>query len=178
MINQLLKRKSSKATLLELQKICGFLNFLGKCVIPGRAFTQRLYIHTANDNGKLKPYHYIKLSGEMKKDLRMWKQFLNHPTVYCRQFADFRNQVTAYQVNFFTDASVIRFRGLCYNSWMSQKWNQQFISKMKLDIECLELFALVAAAKAWLHKFRNKKNVFFVTIKTFVGQSTRIQVLV
>ena len=32
-----------KVTVKKLQNICGFLNFLGRCILPGRAFTRRLY---------------------------------------------------------------------------------------------------------------------------------------
>ena len=32
-----------KTTVHRIQQICGFLNFLGRGVIPGRAFTRRLY---------------------------------------------------------------------------------------------------------------------------------------
>ena len=58
LINDILNKKSKKVTLNQLQKVCGFLNFLGKCVIPGRAFTKRPYMYTAND--KLKPHHHIR----------------------------------------------------------------------------------------------------------------------
>ena len=33
------KGKALKITVLQLQKICGFLNFLGRAVVPGRVFT-------------------------------------------------------------------------------------------------------------------------------------------
>ena len=36
--------KCKKMTVKHMQKICGFLNFLGRCIVPGRAFTRRLYI--------------------------------------------------------------------------------------------------------------------------------------
>ena len=49
LIQEILAKKSKKVTLAQLQKICGFLNFLGKCVIPGRAFTRRLYAYTSGD---------------------------------------------------------------------------------------------------------------------------------
>ena len=35
--------KAKKFTLHDLQKLCGFLNFLCRCVVPGRAFLTRLY---------------------------------------------------------------------------------------------------------------------------------------
>ena len=37
MIQFVLNKKNKKLTLLQLQKICGFLNFLGRAVVPGRA---------------------------------------------------------------------------------------------------------------------------------------------
>ena len=39
-ISETLQKSSKKITLRNLQKICGFLNFLGRCIVPGRAFTQ------------------------------------------------------------------------------------------------------------------------------------------
>ena len=37
--------KKRNITLSNLQKITGFLNFLGKAIVPGRAFTRRLYAY-------------------------------------------------------------------------------------------------------------------------------------
>ena len=39
-----------KIMVIQLQHICGFLNFLSRAIIPGRAFTQRLYSHLQNNN--------------------------------------------------------------------------------------------------------------------------------
>ena len=39
LLNDTLNRKSRKVTVHDLQKIVGFLNFLGKAIVPGRAFT-------------------------------------------------------------------------------------------------------------------------------------------
>ena len=36
-----LPQSKHKITIHQLQKICGFLNFLGRAVVPGRAFTRR-----------------------------------------------------------------------------------------------------------------------------------------
>ena len=56
MIEKILMKKSKKMTITQLEKICGFLNFLERYVVPGRAFTRRLYLHI---NHKLKPHHHI-----------------------------------------------------------------------------------------------------------------------
>ena len=87
LIESVITKRSKKITLNQLQKICGFLNFLGRCIIPGRAFTRRLYVYTASSN--LKPHHHIRVNAEMKEDLIMWLIFLKHQSVYCRPFMDF-----------------------------------------------------------------------------------------
>ena len=50
---------SKKVTVLQVQKLCGYLNFLCRCITPGRTFIMRLYSLIANDN--LKQHHHIKL---------------------------------------------------------------------------------------------------------------------
>ena len=34
---------TKKVTILQVQRLCGFLNFLSSAIIPGRAFTMRFY---------------------------------------------------------------------------------------------------------------------------------------
>ena len=162
MLDHLFEEKKKKTSLKKLQSLAGFLNFLSRCVKPGRAFTRKFYVKVTELEGRLKPHHNIAITSELRKDMQMWKEFLSHPTVYCRPFTDFTDEVTAYQVNFFTDASGgIGFGALCYSHWMSQKWDKELVIAKQLDIECLELYALVAAAEAWLHNFRNKRIVVF-----------------
>ena len=48
MIQYVLNKQNKKIRLKQLQKLCGFLNFLTKCIIPGRAFTRRLYSYGKN----------------------------------------------------------------------------------------------------------------------------------
>ena len=40
LIESALAAKKSKITLKQLQKICGFLNFLGRAIVPGCTFTR------------------------------------------------------------------------------------------------------------------------------------------
>ena len=54
LIESILLKKSKKVTLNQLQKVCGFLNFLGRCVIPGRAFTRRLYVYVVQQRNRLR----------------------------------------------------------------------------------------------------------------------------
>ena len=94
-----------KVTVKQLEKICGFLNFLDWCIIPGRAFTRRLYAYTAGVTEKLKPHHHLKISGEIKEDLAMWLEFIQHPSVYARSFMDFSKDLCAPDIDFYSDAS-------------------------------------------------------------------------
>ena len=58
-----------------MQELCGFLNFLGRAIIPGRAFTRRLYNCDKVIDKKtgltitLKQHHHFKLTQEMRLDL-------------------------------------------------------------------------------------------------------------
>ena len=160
LIESVLQKKSRKITLNQLQKICWFLNFLGRCVIPGRAFTRRLYAYTVND--KLKPYHHIRVNSEMKEDLNMWLTFLQHPSVFCRPFLDFSKFLVADEINMYSDASgKIGMGAICGSSWMFKLWNQEFLAKHEPSIEYLELFAVTAAVLTWIHQFKNRRIILF-----------------
>ena len=141
LINSVLTKRSKKVTLNQLQKICGFLNFVGRCIIPGRAFTRRLYSYTANDN--LKPHHHIRINAEMRRDLNMWLTFLHHPSVYCRPFLDFAHTLIADEIDMYSDASgKIGMGAICGQEWMFGQWPSKFIQKYKPSIEFLELLLL------------------------------------
>ena len=60
-----------KTTVLNIQRLCGFLNFLGKAIVPGRAFSWRFYAITSMKNGqKLKQHHHVRLTQENLLDFR------------------------------------------------------------------------------------------------------------
>ena len=86
MIDEVLDKASKctsakrKIMVHKLQQICGFLNFIGRAIIPGRAFTRRLYSHLQNNN--LRPHHHIRITQEMLLDLSMWQKFVRHPSIY------------------------------------------------------------------------------------------------
>ena len=157
-IDNMLGKK--KVTVHQIQKLCGFLNFLGRCVIPGRAFTRRLYSYTAGD--MLKPHYHVRLNHEMKLDLHTWRTFLTHPTIFARPFMEFDKFWFAEDINMFSDATtnqILGFGAICGTSWMFSRWNAAFIQKVNPSIEYLELFALVAGCIQWLHRFKNKRVI-------------------
>ena len=70
LIKEILQKK--KVKLVTLQRVCGVLNFLCRCIVPGRAFTRRLYAYTSNlySDKKLKTHHHVWVNAEMRSDLK------------------------------------------------------------------------------------------------------------
>ena len=102
---------NKKTTAHKLQKLCGFLNFLCRCIVPGRAFTRRLY---SQFNSQMKPHYHISINQELRSDLTTWRTFLVEPMVYCRPFMDFTRVLSAMVMDWYMDASgVIGCGGVC-----------------------------------------------------------------
>ena len=170
LIQNVLNKPSRKITLNQLQKICGFLNFLCRSVFPGRAFTRRLYSHTKGCN-KLKPHHHLRVTSDMREDLTMWSRFLNDPSVYCRGFMDFDNTWNADQIAMYSDTSKnpdLGYGAVCQDSWTYGQWDSDF---MVLDpsIEYLELYALVVGVVNWIHRFSNRRIILFCDNQSVVS---------
>ena len=135
------------------------MNFLGRCVLPGRAFTRRLYAclggKMTGKTTRLKLHHHLRISREIREDLKVWNIFLGHPPVFCRGFMDFGKTWLASEINFFSDASKNRHLGMgavCKKSWMSICWPDGYIDEYDPSIEYLELFAVMAAVVQWIHR--------------------------
>ena len=160
-ILNLLNRDSRKVELRELQIVCGHLNFICRCVIPGRAFTRRLYMATS---GLLKPHHHTRLTVSLRNDLFMWLKFLSNPNIFCRPFLDFTKLITANEISLYTDASRnanLGAGGICERSWFLVRWDYHFIIDNQPSIEFLELFAVVVAVKLWIKRYQNSRILLF-----------------
>ena len=153
LIYDILSKK--KVMVHKLQSLCSFLNFLGRCVVLGRAFMRRLYAPFSGENCKLKSHHHVKVTGEMRLDLQAWQTFLAYPAVFSRPFLDFTDY-SATEIEFFTDTSkTIGFGGYCGSSWMHAKWDPIFIREQDPSIGFLELFGVTLGILSWVHRFRN-----------------------
>ena len=161
MILKMLESKKKKTTLRELQQLCGFLNFIGKCIVPGRAFTRRLYNFGC---GIKKPHHHIMIKQEMRMDLQMWKNFLEHPSVFSRPFFQFDNSIDSLQLNLYTDAAKAKglgCGGYHNNEWFVAQWDENFLEEYNPSINYLELYAVTVAVLLWIEKFRDRKVTLF-----------------
>ena len=144
-----------KVTVRMLQKVCGFLNFLCRCVVPGRAFTRRLYAHYSP---LMKPHYHVRVNAEMRNDLLVWQEFLKNPSVYCRPFIDYSVVLTAEQMEWFTDASgKIGVGGMLQPNWFQLRWSPDFLKKCKPSIAYQELYAVTISVVLWARKFRNRR---------------------
>ena len=151
----------SKTTLRVMQQLTGLLNFLGKAIVPGRAFTRRLYGHTA---GLTKKNHHLNLTLEIKADLTMWRTFLLTPAVFCRKFIDLTNQYTSEEIDWYTDASAnyeLGCGGYSGRDWFIMQWEEKFMKKHSPSINYLELYAVAVAIYSWIYKYKNMNIVIF-----------------
>ena len=164
LVDNILNKKSKKTTIRDLQQLCGFLNFLGRAVVPGRAFTRRLYHYTKSS--LYKAHHHIKVNQEMCLDLQMWRIFLHHHTVLARPFMDFTSagRISAEVLDMASDAAgnfALGMGAICQNDWVYTQWNETFCKKVNPSIEYLELFAVLTGVLLWVDKFRNKQIILF-----------------
>ena len=158
MIDWALAKK--KVTVKFIQQPTGTLNFINRAIVPGRAFTKRMYeklrLRKASDGSLLKQFHHVSLNNSFLEDCKIWRQFLCQvtPTELRRPFIDINQFAEATTLNFFSDASLNSKLGMGAvfgNSWIIGMWGEKFIIEESPSIEFLELFALVAAVLTWGH---------------------------
>ena len=158
LVNMFLSKK--KATVLQFQKLCGSLNFLCRCIVPGRAFIRRLYLTHVTG---LKQHHHVKITQEHKLDLSTWKFFLEKPDSFYRGFIQPKLH-TAQMLDMYSDASRnfrLGFGAYCGSEWTYGQWDFDFCTQKQPSIEYLELFAVTVGVLNWLRLFRNMKIVLF-----------------
>ena len=135
MLQKLCDKK--KATVKDLQSLCGYLNFLCKTIFPGRTFVRRMYSKFAKfidlkkerswndkkceqDHFKryvMKWHHHMRLDMEFKLDCNIWLEFLtdcNLQNVMNRPMVDILGILeTSETIGFYSDASASRNLGFC-----------------------------------------------------------------
>ena len=162
LIEQILSKKKRKAKVEQVQKLAGFLNFLCRCFVLGRAFTMHLYAMLRGKEN-LKPFHHVKLSQDTILDLSMWLEFLNSPICYSCPFMDFA-VLTNEELEWYTDAAKAvgkGFGGYHWNQWFAGVWDRNFLEEKDPSIEFLELYAVTIAVLLWTAQHKNKRIVLF-----------------
>ena len=160
--------EKKKATVNELERLAGFLNFLNRAIVPGRIFTRRMYakysyaIPWDKNTGQPKPilrkYHHVNLDAEFRNDCKVWLLFLENTEAVCRPFVDLAVIHTADQLFFYSDASKnerLGFGCIFDREWIFGCWEEGFIKNCNPTIGYLELFALCAGIFTWADKLKN-----------------------
>ena len=164
-VNFFLNKKNKKATVLEFQKLCGILNYLCRCIVPGRAFLRRLYVIQGGLNAqvKLKPHHHVKITEEHRLYLLIWKEFLEAPESLYRPFME-TVALNAQEIDMFSNASgnyALDFGAYCGPEWVYGQWDTGFYNQVNPSIEYLELYAVLVGVLNWIHIFANRRIVLF-----------------
>ena len=130
---EILSKKS--ATIKDIQKLTGTLNFLNKAIIPGRAFTRGMYQKlklTDKARNLLKQHHHVYLRNDFKQDCKVWLQFLIRKDLkICHPFMDFTDENNQVK-NLYLDASknpLLGMGAVYDNDWFVMQWEEKFHPK-------------------------------------------------
>ena len=156
-IELLLDKK--KCTKRELLQLLGHLNFASRVILPGRSFVSYL-INLSTSVSNLQ--HYVHLNIHCQQDLQMWHKFLkgwNGVSLFYDSC--FTN---SYDMELFTDASLIGFGAFFRNHWFSSEWPACLPSIQEGDLSMAfrELYPIVAAAVIW-GKYWTSKRILFIS---------------
>lgn len=152
--------ESKKVTVHHMQKLTGLLNFFCRAVVPGRAFTRRMY--SKFSGSALKQYHHIRVDKELRKDCQVWKEFLtDREGRYSRPFTDFSIELNAVELNYYTDASFKACGGYFDGRYFFQPWEEGMIARTEADINLLELYVVVASVHLWGKFLKGTRVVIF-----------------
>ncbi|KAM9296652.1 uncharacterized protein PAF06_017570 [Gastrophryne carolinensis] len=145
-----------KVTLRQLQSVLGKLNFACKVLPMGRVFSRRLSLATA---GVKEDHHFIRLTGGLKEDLRMWVSFLSSFNGLVYWLDPVRENR---EVGLFTDAAGSTGFGAYFaGRWCAAPWPERVRSSSDIrNLALLELFPVVVALALWGEDLQNKSVLF------------------
>ena len=117
--------------------------------MPGRAFLRRLIERT---RGVRKPHHRIRLTKACRKDMLVWKRFLDK--FNGRTFFLEEKWLSATPLTLYTDAAGSKGYGALFGShWFFGEWPENWKS---LNIAFLELFPITISLHVWGCQMRNQ----------------------
>ncbi len=131
---------------VDLESLIGKLQFVAKCVKPGRLFISRMLAALSAIKGR----GLFNVGSELKKDLLWWQRFLdtyNGVSLIGDQHWSQPDSVFA------TDACPGGAGGFCDGEFFHSVF-PKYVKDRAPHINALELWAVVLAAKLWSSKFR------------------------
>ena len=179
MVNELSEMiDKKKATVKDLQKLTGRLNFLCRAIHSGRAFTRCMYAKYSYDakscdNNQtqrkkqklLKQHHHVQLDKEFKDDCKVWLSFLQNKMIaVSRPFVDLQTTLNAEVLDWYTDSAkgkLLGFGGVHGQHWFFGQWEVGYIDRYDPSIEYLELYAVCVSIYLWTNSIKDKRIVLF-----------------
>ena len=148
-ITELLCHKKVKRKSME--SIIGKLNFAAS-VVPARPFLRRM-IDTLS--AAPRPYHYIRLTNEVKQDLRTWLVFLTtyNGVTYFRAL----NITPSDSIHMASDASKHGFGAVYGRRWLQAPYPTSW---QHFHITILELYPILVMVHVFGHLLRNSNILF------------------
>lgn len=167
-LNSVLLR--NKVTLKELESVTGLMAFCSRAIPSARAFIRRFYDLIASINNK-KPYHFIRITKEVKEDVTVWLRFLENfnGDYFIPEDCWYSNKT----LELFTDSSGNPDLGCgAYfnNLWTQFRWpagwrNSPLLRNMSL----LELIPIILALFIWAPILKNRKVSFHIDNQALVS---------
>jgi len=159
-----------KITLKDLESVTGLMSFCSKAIPSARAFIRRFYDLIASVNNK-KPHYFVRINKEVKKDVQVWLDFLEHFNGIC--FIPDDCWFTNHTLELYTDSSGnsqlgcgAYFRG----HWAQFRWPCSWCdSDIMKNMSLLELIPIILALWIWSPELRNKKVSFYIDNQALVS---------
>ncbi|XP_022805339.1 uncharacterized protein LOC111342506 [Stylophora pistillata] len=150
--------RGRKVTLREIQSLTGLLNFSCTVVVPSRAFLRRLIDLTI---GLRRPLFLIRLTQEVKADLKVWQQFLSG--FNGRSFFLSVDWANSHHLKLYTDASDAIGFGAVFggHELAPASWRHR-------NIAFLEFYPIVLSLHLWTHTIKNQRVLFFTDSEALV----------
>lgn len=163
MLTPLLSLK--KVRLRDLESVVGLMSFCARAITSSRAFRRRIYDLIATVNNK-KPYHFARLNAEVKEDIKVRLNFLEH--FNGSTYISDQTWLTNDTLELFTDSSGNHQLGVgAYFAphWAQYKWPNSWVNTPILrDMTVLEFIHVVLALLIWGSDLQNKQIILELII--------------
>ena len=144
--------KKDKIQLKPLQSVNGTLNFACQAdsqVVSGSPFLRRLINLTT---GVTRPCHYIRITHEVREDLKTWLIFLqafNGKSLMLPQ-----HWLQSHCIDLYTDASgTLAYGAVLGLQWLFWRWDDEWKGQ---SVTLLEFYPIVVAVNVWADSLSNK----------------------
>jgi hypothetical protein len=169
----------STCSLRQLQSLVGTLQRAAYVVRHGRTFLQCLRdLVTAHHSSPAFDENAITITAEARDDLRWWQQHIEQwngvSLLWEEQWLDRTSILQPH-----TDACVEGYAAVCGTQWFHGRWtpDQEHAARdstMARDsMPWKELFAIVAAAATWGHRWERRKIIFLTDCMPVVQALTK-----